>query len=422
MTILDYSGILNRGVSGAGQTAIQTQQQLQGLRAGQQQTQRQQQQDEAAQAAAIQDVANRQEGARLLTEGTPNEIAEFGIKNPSVMKDFVSMAKFKDESAQGARVRYAQDVLSGAVNPREALTSRIDEVERAGGDATGLRETLALDDAGIKAAAEKDLAVMAPRIWKTYNEHKESLTPKAVQGTATQKDFAEYQRLKTIDPEGAKQFGTAAGFISDGKKRLFQVKRNDDGTTTKYFSDGTEEIVTATEKVKTKDMRGAMSQEQAVRIVDKAKEGQLKNAGFALTLNDGLNTVNSMVDKGYDPMSATWINKYLAGTTLGNIAMSDDDQLFSGSVEQMINAIARRETGAAITEFEKKDFFNRYMPVAGDSSKRITQKRNALERQFKSIRGQSGSVYDAIRLTQGLEQQAEQAALTDDELLRKYGG
>ena len=33
-----------------------------------------------------------------------------------------------------------------------------------------------------------------------------------------------------------------------------------------------------------------------------------------------------------------------------------------GAIDEMINAIARRETGAAITEFERKDFFSRYMP------------------------------------------------------------
>lgn len=220
--------------------------------------------------------------------------------------------------------------------------------------------------------------------------------------TATQKEFEQYQQLKESDPNAAAEFGRSSGFLSDKTKRLFQVKRNDDGTTTKYYSDGSEDTVPATEKVKTDDMKSMMSADQAIKIVDKAKEGQLKNAGFALTLNDGLTQTKSMIDKGYDPTSASWVNKYLAGTTIGNLAMTEEDQVFVGAVEQMINAIARRETGAAITEFERKDFFNRYMPVAGDKPSRIKQKQKALERQFKSIRGQSGSVYDAIRLTQGM--------------------
>ena len=43
MAILDYSGILNRGVDGAGQVAIRTQSALQGLRANEQSMQLQQQ-------------------------------------------------------------------------------------------------------------------------------------------------------------------------------------------------------------------------------------------------------------------------------------------------------------------------------------------------------------------------------------------
>jgi hypothetical protein len=220
--------------------------------------------------------------------------------------------------------------------------------------------------------------------------------------TAHEKDFDTYIKLKETNPEQARVFGAASGFIKDDKKRLFKIA---DGV--KYFSDGTEKPVGDDEPVKSEDMKESVSHKKALSIIDKAREGQLKNAGFALTLNDGLNVVNGMIDNGYDPMSASWVNKYLAGTTLGNLSMTEEDQIFSGSVEQMINAIARRETGAAITEFEKKDFFNRYMPVAGDKPARIKQKRSALQRQFKSIRGQSGSVYDAVRVTQQMGDDAE---------------
>ncbi len=242
----------------------------------------------------------------------------------------------------------------------------------------------------MKVGASLRLSANAPEYFKTLQEKSDdNLTPK-------QRDFNTYKKLKEESPEEAKAFGRATGFLEDSNKRLFKIV---DGV--KYFSDGTEEAVKTTDKIKSPDMRKPMSYDQAVGIVDKAKEGQLKNAGFALTLNDGLKNIDSMIAEGYDPMSAAWVNKYLSGTTIGNLAMSADDQKFVGSVEQMINAIARRETGAAITAFEKEDFFNRYMPVAGDKPERVKQKRDALERQFKSIRGQSGSVYEAVRTTQG---------------------
>ena len=350
--------------------------------------------------------ANKQEDFKTaMDSNSPEMMAQFSVKYPEVAQQAQQAFGFANEQSRGlSTMSYGRALQSGTVEGAvNALTKGAEQVAAAGGNPVNMME-----DARKLSSGEMDLnqlemgvSIADPQLWDRVDKFRKSQRPE-VAGTATQKDFAQYQALKQSDPEAAKQFGAAAGFIKDGAKRLFQVKKNEDGTTTKYFSDGTEQVVPATASVKTPDMRSSMSQDKAIKIIDKAKEGQLKNAGFALTLNDGLKQVESLTGKGYDPMSASWVNKYLAGTTVGNLLMSDEDQLFVGSVEQMINAIARRETGAAITEFEKKDFFNRYMPVAGDSDKRIAQKKSALERQFKSIRGQSGSVYDAIRVSQGL--------------------
>lgn len=360
-----------------------------------------------AQAQRDTTIATAQE---LFKSGDMDAIGEFAIANPELGKIMFEMGGVRDEAAQ-QRMTGLSKVLTMSQAPVRDLKASIAQGEAMGRDMTHSKNML--DKSGgdpemLKKIAEMGWAASDP---KTYKSYRSSLDKEAGPATtATGKDFAQYTDLLTTDPEGAKQFGMAAGFINDKPKRLFQVKKNDDGSTTKYFSDGTESVVPADAKVKTPDMKSAMSQEQAIKVIDKAKEGQLKNAGFALTLNDGLENVNNMIDKGYDPMSAAWVNKYLAGTTLGNLAMSAEDQTFVGSTEQMINAIARRETGAAITDFEKKDFFNRYMPTAGDKPARIKQKREALERQFKSIRGQSGSVYDAIRISQGLDEQPAEAA------------
>lgn len=433
MTTLDYSGILNRGVKGAGQTAINTMDQLQGMRHQREQMQMQKDAIKAEQDAKIAEVALRDEGANLLQQGTADEIAAYGIKNPKIMKDFMQAANFKDESALKSRIQYSQDIISGAVNPRKALEQRIEDVESGGGDASGLRKTLEGDDAGIIEAANKDLAVIAPSMYQKYRKTQEVNAPSG--DTQKMKNFNEYQRLKSIDPDAAKKFGRSAGITGKDEKRIFQIKSNPDGTVTKYYSDGSEDISKPNEKVKAPDMKNAMTPIQARRIVDKAKEGQLKNAGFAMTLKNGLDTMNEKISEGYDPTNASWVNSFLAGTVPGNIIMSEDDQVYVGAVESMINAIARRETGAAITDFEKKDFFNRYMPTAGDTAKRTAQKKKALESQFKSIRGQSGSTYDAIRLTQGLSedkptQEIElkvkpkkiegKVTLSDEELVEKW--
>jgi hypothetical protein len=354
--------------------------------------------------------ATIKEAQDIMKSGDLDAMADFSLANEGLGKRMFEMNGIRDEAAQNRVIGTAKSVLQSQ-SPVRDLKSSIAQGEAMGRDMAHSKKML--EAAGgnpelLKKIAATSLSLTDPKGYKSYKSSLPEMG-EAVK-TATGKDFSQYNKLKQTDPDAAKQFGTAAGFINDKPKRLFQVRKNDDGTTTKYFSDGTESVVPANAKVKTPDMKAAMSQEQAMKVLDKAKEGQLKNAGFATTMKDGLDNVNTMVDKGYDPMNAAWINKYLSGTTIGNLAMSPEDQTFVGSTEQMINAIARRETGAAITDFEKKDFFNRYMPTAGDKPARIKQKRDALERQFKSIRGQSGSTYDALRMAGGFDEPQTQEA------------
>ena len=174
MAILDYSRGLNAaGPQTTAQRSLGTAGMMQGLQANQQtmNMQAEQQQAQQAQQAQLEQQSQaRVKGAELLKSGTPDEIAEFGMLHPLVMKDFVANAQFKDQQAIGSRVQYAQDVISGNVNPREAIEARVREVELAGGDASGLRTTMALGDEDIIKAAEKDLAVINPKAFESYRK------------------------------------------------------------------------------------------------------------------------------------------------------------------------------------------------------------------------------------------------------------
>ncbi len=192
----------------------------------------------------------------------------------------------------------------------------------------------------------------------------------------------------------------------DRQKELLKVKGS--GKTTKlkevkggikYFEDGTEEPIGQSETVENPITGKRFTPQQAQSTLAEAKEFQLKNGGFAITLDEGLQTIDRMYSEGYDPTKAAWVGAAFDDGAVSNLLRSEEDQVFMGSVDEMINAIARRETGAAITEFERKDFFNRYMPRPGDTGKRLDQKRNSLERQLKSIAGQSGGVFEALKIT-----------------------
>lgn len=218
-----------------------------------------------------------------------------------------------------------------------------------------------------------------------------------------------YDKLKKTDPEGAELFAASAKLTTGkdgGKKRIFKVIENDDGSLTKIFSDGTESKSSENEEIKTDDMKRSISMKQALNVLDKAKEASLKNGGFAVVMQGGLTELKELEAKNFKPKDIAMVQTYLARKSLGNYVMSADEQVYAGAIEKMINAIARRESGAAIGEEETQRFFGRYMPQAGDTEPRLKQKRRALETQFKSIRGQSGRVYDALRLTMGIDSQA----------------
>ena len=171
MAILDYSGILNQGGGlNAGQSAINTMGALQGLGMNRLAMQEAQDQKLAQQQAQQQQREARRTGSELLTSGSPDEIAAFGIQHPEIMKDFISAAQFQDQQAVSSRLKYAQDVLSGNASPRAATIERIQEVESNGGDASGLRRTIQGSDEDIIKAAEKDIAVISPKMYESYRK------------------------------------------------------------------------------------------------------------------------------------------------------------------------------------------------------------------------------------------------------------
>lgn len=157
---LNYSQILQGGGIGAGTQAINTAGALQGLRANRFNLEQAQNQVQAKEQAQVKDQENRTLAAELLTNGTPDQIAEFGIQNPLIMKDIMSAGKFKDEQAMNSRLNYAKNVLSGSVDPRKALTERILKGRASGGDMSGLEQTLLGSDEEIIEAARKDYSVI----------------------------------------------------------------------------------------------------------------------------------------------------------------------------------------------------------------------------------------------------------------------
>lgn len=142
MAILDYSGILNRGVSGAGQTALNTQNQLQGLAMGQQRIKQndmnmsqQQQQQELQQARLQQEKQLDDQAQQIYQSGDVNAIADFSIKNPERAKRILAAQGVVDADGK----RRVSDRFSNIITSQDPVTTLKNEIQK--GEAQGLDMT-----------------------------------------------------------------------------------------------------------------------------------------------------------------------------------------------------------------------------------------------------------------------------------------
>lgn len=333
-------------------------------------------------------VKERDEGIRMLDkamqEGDYDTIASLSLKYPQMSEAALKMLGAKNERTQKDAINTLGRLYLNPENYEQILSERKNLVVGEGGDPVDTEqfiETFRNNPELARQMTEGYLALSAP---DQYKQLKESQKGEQVD--------LQYKDGIVFNPRTGE---TKRASVQPTKKKT--LKEVSGGV--KYYTDGSEEPIGQGEQVKNPVTGKRFTPQQAQAVLADAKEFQLKNGGFAVTLDSGLNTIDRMYSEGYDPTKAAWVGAAFNDGAVSNLLRNEEDQVFMGAIDEMINAIARRETGAAITEFERKDFFNRYMPRPGDSKKRLAQKRDSLERQLKSIAGQSGGVYEALKIT-----------------------
>lgn len=352
--------------------------------------------------------AEIEQGMTDLNDAFQNEdydkLAELSLKYPQMGQQTMKLLGAKNERTQANSVDTLFELQVNPSNFEEILNNRKELVLSEGGspvDTEQLIQTYRNDPVQAAKLTRGYLAMTAP---ERYKEYKSLTTEKPLEYSNIKEDGS--GRYIGINSKTGR-FEQIPGDY-DAKTKTKKLKEVSGGV--KYYEDGTEEPI-GDEEVTNPKTGNRFTKQQSQAILADAKEFQLKNGGFAVTLDDGLNKIDSMYAEGYDPTKGAWVSTVFGDGSLPSRAlMSADDQVFFGNVDQMINAIARRETGAAITEFERKDFYDRYMPRSGDKPERIKQKRDALDRQFKSIAGQSGGVFEALKITGADEPEQEQTS------------
>ncbi|AUS00456.1 coil containing protein [Vibrio phage 1.275.O._10N.286.54.E11] len=353
---------------------------------------------EAEQARKAEAQAEIEQGINDLNDAFQNEdydkLAELSIKYPQMGEQVTKMLGAKTQRTKANAIDTLSQLYLNPESAEQILGDREQLVLSEGGDPVDTKQFLETYRTNPEEAIRMTKGYLAMTAPDKYKAVSEAVAVKPLEYTNI-KEGADGRYIGINSKTG--RFEEIPGdYESKGKaKKLKEVSGG-----VKYYEDGTEEPIGGNESVTNPKTGKRFTKQQGQAVLADAKEFQLKNGGFAVTLDDGLTKIDQMYKEGYDPSKAAWISSVFGdGTLPSRTLMSADDQVFFGSIDQMINAIARRETGAAITEFERQDFFNRYMPRSNDKPKRIKQKRDALERQFKSIAGQSGGVYEALKIT-----------------------
>ncbi|MDQ9127640.1 phage DNA ejection protein [Serratia fonticola] len=212
--------------------------------------------------------------------------------------------------------------------------------------------------------------------------------------TAAMQNYSQYAQMLKSDPDGAAAFAAAAG-INTNAKKLMKVEKNDDGTITKYYTDGTEEAGKLLQPISADGIK-PISLPQAQAIMEKAPEGAKKAAGFAYRVRNNLDSMDTLK---VDPKRIAVINTALGDGSIGNLNLSGPEQQYVAYAGDSIAAILRQESGAAIPLEEQKSYYKRYFPQIGDADGTIKTKRHLMENQFKALRGASGRAYDALSVS-----------------------
>jgi len=135
------------------------------------------------------------------------------------------------------------------------------------------------------------------------------------------------------------------------------------------------------------------------------KAAQSLATGFGKRLEQAEDVFSTLEQSGYDRSD---ISAGL-GSMLPNVARTSNSQRQSQAERNFINAVLRRESGAAIspTEFENGEI--QYFPRAGDSPEVMTQKKNNRLQVLGSMKNESGTEWDKVKLiTESKPQKAAQ--------------
>jgi len=138
----------------------------------------------------------KEEGARLLREGTPDEIAEFSISNPDIGKSILEQMDITAKGTEQDVIKTLQKTMSDPEGTEKYLTDRVSTIVEAGGNPSDTILELKRfreDPESYRKSVETAYSMLDPEGYKSYRtasgKEAEEAATKSLLGTADIQSF-----------------------------------------------------------------------------------------------------------------------------------------------------------------------------------------------------------------------------------------
>lgn len=328
------------------------------------------------------------------------EQAQLGQQAAVTRQGLASQALVAQSAMEAAR-QTAQDKLNLALSQRSELTNLITQFPGA---------KISYADT-VDSAAKKINKYQEEQVKKTYKDNlKQTALQLGIKTKGTTKDIE--KRLKKYYGDEAAYNKTVQQLeIAAKKKALVPAGSATGGALGNLKGSLTEAIYSG--KI-SRDAAAATYQAQTGQsgnwVYQAAPDGYEKNivaasqqkpitqaqytvAGYANRADESSNIINGLEETGASKMG------YITGSSwFPNLLKSTERQQLEQAQRDFVNAVLRRESGAAIAQSEFDNAAKQYFPQPGDSTEVIAQKKRNRDIVISNLKQASGAAYQGVQM------------------------
>ncbi len=150
--------------------------------------------------------------------------------------------------------------------------------------------------------------------------------------------------------------------------------------------------------------------ERSAALGPKFTADQTNAATYGRRVEQGISDLDRLEQGGYDPttiLGAAKLSALVTGTAGANLVASPQEKQTAQAYRNIINAILRRESGAAIAASEFANAQQQYFPAVNDDPATREQKRRNLEQALEGLRVGAGPAWEATKRVSGPAKSAE---------------